>query len=112
MSSSTFQSVYSNNNKNNNNNNILQSITTKAKFYSCSRHRRQDTEKCEMLTGYYLDPKETCYTSDNELLGNLPELDRRGRSILCTSPGKLTSVFGVGSELNDMTMMFVDKAKG
>ena len=81
-------------------------MTTKAKYYSCNSRRRAARE-CEGETGYYMNPREPCETYSP--FGRLPNLNQDGWSIICTNPGKLSDVFGVSSELIDLTTMFVDR---
>ena len=58
-------------------------------------------------TGYYLNPREPCETYSQ--FGRLAPLNAEGWSVLCVAPGRLSDAFGVSSELEDMTTMFVDK---
>jgi len=62
---------------------------------------------CVLETGYYLNPKEPCETHSQ--FGRLPTLNTEGWSVVCVAPGRLSDAFGVSSELEDMTTMFVDK---
>jgi len=105
---------------------LFQDITTKAEYYNCGvgakRKKRlvnSATTKsstagaaaadspCVLETGYYLNPREPCETYSR--FGNLPSLNTEGWSVLCVAPGRLSDAFGVSSELEEVTTMFVDK---
>jgi len=102
----------------------FQGITTKAEYYNCGvgtkRKKRvvnsassagqaaaAGDSSCVLETGYYLNPREPCETYSH--FGRLPPLNTEGWSVLCVAPGRLSDAFGVSSELEDMTTMFVDK---
>ena len=85
---------------------LYKGITTKANYYACNDDKRSKGG-CDMETGYYLSPSEACETYST--FGRLPSLDSNGRSIVCVRPGRLTDVFGVSSQLTELTSMWVDK---
>ena len=54
-----------------------------------------------------MDPNQPCHTYTQ--FGRLPPLNKKGWSIVCVSPSKLSEIFGVNEELDDLSTMFVDK---
>ena len=84
----------------------FQGVTTRAHHYNCD-DQHSGIESCEKETGYYLDPREPCETYSH--FGRLPALNPEGWSILCAEPGRLSDLFSVSAELDDLSTMFVDK---
>ena len=67
----------------------------------------EEDQSCELETGYYLNARQPCETYSQ--FGRLPSLNTDGWSVLCVAPGRLSDAFGVSSDLEDTTTMFVDK---
>jgi len=62
---------------------------------------------CELETGYYLNPRDSCQTYS--VFGRLPSLDVFQRSVVCVRPGRLSDLFNVSHQLTDTASIFVDK---
>jgi len=100
-------------------------VTTRARHYVCDDYKDQPPSSssssssssaaaagtakrnCEMETGYYLNPRDSCQTYS--VFGRLPPLDAFQRSIVCVRPGRLTNMFDVSHQLADTATIFVDK---
>jgi len=99
----------------------MQEVTTRARHYVCDDYRSQSSSSssssstaadltkrhCELETGYYLNPRESCQTYS--VFGRLPPLDAFQRSVICVRPGPLTDMFDVSHKLADTASIFVDK---
>ena len=98
----------------------LQKVTTRAVHHVCDDYRHQSSStssssgvagpmkrNCEMETGYYLNPRDSCQTYS--VFGRLPPLDAFQRSVVCVRPSRLTDMFDVSRQLDDSASIFVDK---
>ena len=98
----------------------MQEVTTRARHYVCDDDRSRSSSSssaasaadptkrsCEMETGYYLNPRDSCQTYS--VFGRLPPLDAFQRSVVCVRPGVLSDMFDVSHQLADTASIFVDK---
>ncbi|XP_074657526.1 uncharacterized protein LOC141910697 [Tubulanus polymorphus] len=68
-------------------------------------HKCNIGEKCDLVTGYYLDPYTQCKTYKQ--FGKLPGF-RNSKTIPCSQPNELTDMFGVTQELKQRDVFLVD----